>query len=347
MKDLPVVSLQNKNILFLSPRFFSYEVLLKNELERLGAKVTYFDERPSNSVLGKTLLRINRNLIKKQIDAYYKNILQEITGKDFSYILICQAEATPLFFLEALKEQFPKTLRVLYLWDSVKNKVNTVEKVSYFQSVASFDYQDCQKYGWQFRPLFFDHSYEVEKNKKSISNQSAFFVGTIHSDRYAILESIKKQFRKEGKPVFYYYYLPTPLMFYYFRYGKKILGQSHKNDFHYEALAKDILQEKLALAEVVVDIQHPNQTGLTMRTIEMLGSGKKLITTNPDIIHYDFFNPKNIAVVDRKNAKVSEVFLQETYQEVPRDIYTRYRIDYFLGELLQVIPMKEGGYYRE
>ena len=36
-------------------------------------------------------------------------------------------------------------------------------------------------------------------------------------------------------------------------------------------------------SEVILDINHPGQNGLTMRTFEALGAGKKLITTNTEI----------------------------------------------------------------
>ena len=42
---------------------------------------------------------------------------------------------------------------VLMLWDSVANKVNTLEKLDLFDEVFSFDKKDCEKFGLTFRPL--------------------------------------------------------------------------------------------------------------------------------------------------------------------------------------------------
>ena len=47
-------------------------------------------------------------------------------------------------------------------------------------------------------------------------------------------------------------------------------------------------------SNIVLDISHPGQSGLTMRTFETIGAGKKLITTNADIKNYPFYNPENI-----------------------------------------------------
>ena len=57
-------NLKNKRILFLCPLFFNYHKKIIKAMESLGAEVDYFDERPSNTVLSKALLRINRNLVK-------------------------------------------------------------------------------------------------------------------------------------------------------------------------------------------------------------------------------------------------------------------------------------------
>jgi hypothetical protein len=41
-----------------------------------------------------------------------------------------------------------------------------------------------------------------------------------------------------------------------------------------------------------------------MRTLDMLGAGKKLITTNPpQVSQADFYDSQNTVVIDRKNPK--------------------------------------------
>ena len=59
---------KNKYILFISIKTFDYERHILNKLIELGSKVTYFDERPSNSILIKGLIRINKDLISIKIN---------------------------------------------------------------------------------------------------------------------------------------------------------------------------------------------------------------------------------------------------------------------------------------
>ena len=92
----------------------------------------------------------------------------------------------------------PNARMVLYLWDSVANKVNTLEKLDSFDEVFSFDKKDCERFSLTFRPLFFDDEYELIAKEDPKMIYDLFFVGTVHSDRYQILKEVKKQFEKNG-----------------------------------------------------------------------------------------------------------------------------------------------------
>ena len=56
------MNLKGKNILLISVKFFNYEILIKHELEKMGASVTLFDERPSNSFFSKAIIRIKKEM---------------------------------------------------------------------------------------------------------------------------------------------------------------------------------------------------------------------------------------------------------------------------------------------
>ena len=198
----------NKKILFLCPLFFNYHKKLIRAMESMGAKVDYFDERPSNTFLSKALLRINRNFVTVQINKYYDDITSKIKDKEYDYVFICQAEATPKSFLREVRIMNPNARLVLMLWDSVANKVNTLEKLDLFDEVFSFDKKDCEKFGLTFRPLFFDMEYEELAKEESELIYDLFFVGTVHSDRYMILNKVRQQFAKNSLNVFSLFIYP-------------------------------------------------------------------------------------------------------------------------------------------
>ena len=96
-------SFKNKKILYISIKTFNYELEIANKLRELGAKVDYFDERPSNSVLTKGIIRLKRSFIQKKIDTYYKSILKKIEGEKYDFFFLVKGEAIPSFFLAKLK----------------------------------------------------------------------------------------------------------------------------------------------------------------------------------------------------------------------------------------------------
>lgn len=337
--------LKNKKILFLCPLFFNYHKKLIGAMESLGAEVDYFDERPSNTVLSKALLRINRNFVTLQIKKYYDEISLKINNKNYDHIVICQAEATPQSFLKDVRKMNSKARMVLMLWDSVANKVNTLEKLEFFDEVFSFDKRDCDQFGLTFRPLFFDKEYEIIAKEETELVYDLFFVGTVHSDRYRILLEVKQQFERNNLNVFYFMYIPSKLMYYQRRWFTSELAGSKINEFSFKGLPSNQLTAKLKQSKTVVDIQHPKQTGLTMRTIEMLGANKKMITTNADIVNYDFYHPNNICVVDRGNVVVPTEFMMSPFVEVEEKVKERYSINYFVMDLLGISENDEHNFY--
>jgi len=58
-----------------------------------------------------------------------------------------------------------------------------------------------------------------------------------------------------------------------------------------------------------------------------LGLHKKLITTNSDIVNYDFYNPQNILVVDEKNPTIPASFFETKYIPIPAAIFNKYTLE--------------------
>lgn len=63
-----------------------------------------------------------------------------------------------------------------------------------------------------------------------------------------------------------------------------------------------------------------------MRTIETLGSKKKLITTNTEIENYDFYIPNNICIINRDNPEISESLLRSVYEDLDGELYFKYSL---------------------
>lgn len=323
--------LKNKKILYISPKFFGYENVIKEKLESFDVVVDYFDERPSNDFLTKVFIRLKlKFLVNKKINDYYNTIFDYIKDKSYDYIFVVSPETFSFKELKKIKSIQPNAISIIYMWDSFKNK-NSFNTIELFDKVFSFDSRDVEKYNLSFLPLFY-----IEEYEKLESNNYEFdlsFIATAHSDRYKIAKQIYKLLFNHN--IFYYFYLPSKIMYFLRKFFIKSYKYGNIKDFNFEPLEHNKIVNLFRKSKVVLDINHPDQYGLTMRTFECLGAKKKLITTNENIIKYDFYNSNNIMIIDRDNIKIEKSFFDLEYQELEKHIYKKYSIENWLNVIFQ------------
>ncbi len=330
-------SIRGKKILFLAPSFFGYENKIKLKMIEMGAIVDFYDVRSVTSAFEKALLKISPNIFTIKTSKYYDKILRENKGKDYDFVFIVKCDMISCQILDRIRKNYKNAFFCLYLWDSIKNIQGIHAKFKYFDRVLSFDRIDAKNNkGIIFRPLFFLDEYRRTKVCPT-ENEYQFdlsFLGTIHSDRFAIIKEIRKICDDWGLKFFSFQYLQSGFMYYCYKILKNEFRETSKNDFNYEKLESVNIAEIVDKSKVILDIQHPQQTGLTMRTIEMIGMNKKLITTNQDIKNYDFYDPYNILVIDRKNIKIPKEFFDAEYRPIDEKIYEKYYIESWINDIL-------------
>ena len=89
-------------------------------------------------------------------------------------------------------------------------------------------------------------------------------------------------------------------------------------------------------SRIIIDVQMAKQNGLTIRTFEALGFNKKLVTTNKNILEYDFYDPQNIYVYDGK-FDFDNVFFTKPYKPLPKELKEKYSLSSFLDTLLSEV----------
>lgn len=329
-------NLAGKRVLLIAPKFFGYEKKIADKIKEFGADVDLYDERANPTTLDKIFIRMHFLFpVNRKINKYYSNIIKN--DKEYDYVVFINPETVNIALLKKMKLKFSNAIFILYMWDSLQNKPHTQKLISFFDKKFSFNKDDCKLYGMIFRPLFFIDDYNVDKvNSATEIKYDISFVGTIHSDRYFILKEIKNWAEGIKLKTYFFMYFPSKILYYKYKInnpGKHI----DKNDFSYIPKKSDDIKNILLSSRTVIDIQHPKQTGLTMRTIETLGLDKKLITTNEDIKNYDFYNPKNILVIDRNNPAVDENFIKTPYEKIVPEIKNRYSLAGFIEELFRAI----------
>lgn len=328
------MDLKGKRVLLFTSVLFNYHIQIKNVIEDLGAEVHLYDERNDPSSMEKILIRKARFLMSRRTNEYYKLMCEKEADFKPDYVLFVSPEAVTEESLRMLRTTFCYSKFILYMWDSVKNK--KVEGIlKHFDSAFSFDPADCKQYNMTFRPLFFSQNFEKTETEEEYEYDVSF-IGTVHSDRAKILWEIKEFCDDNQLKYYFYLFIPGKLLFNLRMMTDPYLRKWDKSYIHIDSIAKEEVARISRKTRCIIDINHPEQTGLTMRTIEMLGLSRKLATTNTNISSYDFYRPQNQIVLDRKNLMLSKDMIREKYAEIPEEIYKKYSIQYWAKDIFDL-----------
>lgn len=320
-----------KKVLFIAPDFFNYSLIIKNKLIEKGYDVDWFDDRPSTNIIDKCLLRVNRNILKRKIKKYFYNkIYKAMEDKKYNIVFVILGQSFNQEMFNDLRKINPNAKYVLYLWDAVKNFPHIEDLAKAFDKVYSFDSYDCEKYRYEFLPLF----YTEEKKSDLDIIYDVTFIGTIKKGKLSLFNKLKKELDNKYDRNYFYLYLQSKLVFFYNRLRNKEFKGAKIKDFKYERLSYAHNNKITLESNIILDIPMANQNGLSMRTFECMGYHKKIITTNKNVLNYDFYKPENIYYYDGEKIDFDNIFFKSKYLEIDEEILKKYSLDTWVDKLL-------------
>jgi hypothetical protein len=321
------------DLLLIGGGFFGYANEIIRALERRGRKVVWFEDRPALDTFTKSMLRLAPATMVAKSEAYFDRIVDQVRKQPIADVLVIKGEAMSCTSIERLRKALPLARFTLYFWDSYRNMPrDSFLKVPAFNKAFTFDPVDAQTDSrLTYRPLFYLQEYANLPTRDLDVDQ--LFIGTAHSDRYAVLQRLSKALPASIKfeKVLYF---PSRIVYAARRLFEPIFWSARHNEFIFKPLTKIDIQALISRARAIVDIERTAQCGLTMRTVEIFGAGKKLVTTNSKIVDADLFNSNNIAIIDRHRPRMSAQFLESPYIPPPPDMLARYSLDGWLDEVL-------------
>ena len=329
-----MVGFEGKRFLFVAPPFFGYYKEIIGEIESRGGIVDWLPDRPFDHPIGKTITRFVPKLASTAADRNYNDLLVDYGASSYDYVLVINGQTLSKKFLKSLRASYSGALFILYMWDSVANRRHIVSNFTFFDRVFSFDPADVDIYDLRLRPLFYSPQFSVSRSCTSFAYDLSF-IGTAHSDRYDVVSRLSHNL-PPSITTFWYLYIQAPWVFYVYRFLKPAMRRSRLDEFRFTTLSMSVVNDIFMSSRVVLDITHPRQRGLTMRTLETLGASKKLVTTNVAISEYDFYDPANIAVIDRRSPTIYPGFLRSDFSPLSPSILSRYSLAGWLDEVLGV-----------
>ncbi len=303
-----------KKILLLHINFLRFEKYIAQELKNRGHYVEEYNVITDFRYEYKGKADRIRNFFSKlflnhNVKTTYRNkLIENKLTSDFDVVFITRPDILTKKHLKIIEKSSYK--KITYLYDGVDRLPKTRIAAEYFDEVYSYQKSDCEKYGYKFITNFIYN--EQFPDKKDFVYE--IFMIFKYDFRFSILEKIGKIL--SDKKLSYKFIVVDPdkrIETKYCEYSKTFLSL--------EEVSKLAHQSKILL-----DLQRDDQQGLSFRPFEALGLHKKLITTNKDIVNYDFYNPNNILVIDENSTEIPDAFFITPYEEVPDEILNKYRI---------------------
>ena len=265
---------------------------------------------------------ILKSFFKKNLkNIYYgKEIIKKVKmlGHKQDIILTIKGDFIDADYLKALKQFTSKS--VGFFNDSSQRcpKIKRVAKC--FDTGFSFEKEDCEALGLRFAPNWI---YTQEAATKTDLKYDIFNISS-KDNRLGILLNIAKDLKAKN------------IRYKFMVLDKKSTGPADNIDYFTTKIPLEEVTQYVAEAKTLLDINRPHQKGLTFRVFESLGLEKKLITTNADIVSYDFYNPNNILVIDEKHPEIPVSFFESPYEKLPEAVYQKYTLNGWIKTVLNL-----------
>ena len=343
-------------ILLLAPSNYEFSFEICKELEGKRHIVKFIEDKTfecdyylSHNNKAKRILKYLIGKSTKAKNIYWQRMFKD-GGELYDYhcdLLLCinGYSLCERFFLQ-LKENNPNVRLVYYLWDSCRLYAFH-KNFHYFDKCLTFDAKDAKNFQIEYLPMFW---MPVLSDVVISEKPRVFFVGSIHSDRYAILKRIVRQLDNYRIDYYIKLYVPSnkiPFLKIRYNINKLFKHENCLNDIYcirkgkekapfitFQPISLELFNEELIKSSCIIDIEQPCQTALAPRFIQALAYGKKIITTNQWVIKESFYNPDVISIIDRKQSNIDKKFMFHSIEPTCFK-YNDLRIDKWLDHLLK------------
>lgn len=313
----------SKKILIIAPFAFGYTAHIQKALqqfETVDAQILYLDQPAFayKNTLHKaqnffSKLIFGKNLKKTFVTDRIKASLTQLGKQDEIFIIRPDMLSDDL--LNFIKDKTQKF--IAYYYDSTRRFPRKVDIIPMLDKVYSYDRLDVSTYNLSFLTNY------IFEESNYVKYEHQFFNISTNDYRFPLLENLAKYLKENN-----------------WTYNIQVYNGSEMPAEYVEIITtQKSIQEVSNLiqkAKIIVEIQRIEQVGLSFRIFEALGHRKKLITTNKDIVNYDFYHPQNILVVDENNIEIPADFVTSDYVEIDSAILSNYKIENWVKPIFEL-----------
>ncbi len=230
-------------------------------------------------------------------------------------------------FPEWIKQQNPNARVIFWYWNKVTaNRISPEAIRNSGCELWSYSFVDCRNFDMKLNHSFYiESSYDFLKvYDKDEKLYDLVFIGRDKGRLKKIKELQEDSILSKLKC----YIHITADHFY-----KKWENKEYKKIISYQQTLKLQIKGK-AILELILT----GSSGLTLRTMDALYLGQKLVTDNKYIRFMNFYNPHNIFIIDDDDPHNIYEFLNTPYEPVPQKIYEEYCLQEWVNRFIKNEP---------
>lgn len=208
----------------------------------------------------------------------------------------------------------PEVKKCLWIWNPVKSHerermygvYDAITQAGF--EISTFDKGDADRYNQKLYNQFF----RMKQNLSDTKEEYDFYFIGFEKDRGKIIAELRDRLK-----------------------GFKTDFRVIHNVSECVPYAQNI--ENIKKARCVIEIVQDGQQGITLRPLEALACGKKLLTTNRKIRNFDFYSPENIFIIGEDDYANIGSFLKSDMYRFQDDVIGKYDLSIWLNHYRSVI----------
>lgn len=314
-------------LLFIAFDYHEYSRSICDEFVQLGFESYFHSIQPGKPYL-KIWRRLSTSAYQSLLDRYHKQIILSYPKGHFDQVVFLQVHQMSQCNMVLLKMRQPDARFTLYNWDAVTTH-DYRPYVKYFDRVFTFDAADAEHLRIGYLPLFCIRRFQTLRRDRSPS-LSAYFIGNIvNPRRYEAVCAFEEYCAREK--ILFSKYLSTNLS----GWTTMLKAGLRPKRVSYRSIPDAGFVSMMEKSSAVFDYANHRQMGFTMRIMENLCAGKKIITNNPNVKNADFYSEDRFLVFDDLDFSAVSDFLKRPLDR-PDEEFPAYHVQNFARRLLGV-----------
>jgi hypothetical protein len=277
-------------MLFIGINYYAYIGKISAAFGRQGYDVDY-REIEDVGFWSKTHKKLSPSAYRRQLDDYHRRLIDEAAATRYDLVFFLQCHHFSHDNMRRLRASQPAARFVLYNWDSLSTH-DYRPWLTHFDKAVTFDPKDAADLKITYLPLFATRDF-FEVDPSASKEFDLYFVGAIGTmHRFNALKKLHAFCRGHGIRTHFHLKCSPVVM------AKLLFARQWLPGLSLRSIGFADIVRLIEKSRAVFDFANHAQSGYTMRFIENMCAGQKIITENSRVAAESFYSRDRFLVID-------------------------------------------------